>query len=62
MLTLNHKTAGLVFVTVGFIFLMLSLTLTLPTPIWSVLLGISIISNMTGTAILVRFIKQSQRV
>jgi hypothetical protein len=61
VLKLNNKNIGFVFVSLGFVFLMLSLTLTLPTPIWSVLLGISIISNITGTAILMRFIKNSQK-
>ncbi|MBY6269825.1 hypothetical protein P9760_15000 [Parageobacillus thermoglucosidasius] len=57
---LNNKNIGLVFVSLGFIFLMLSLTLTLPTFLWGVLLGISIISNITGTALLIRFIKTPQ--
>jgi hypothetical protein len=61
VLKLNNKNIGFVFVSLGLVFLMLSLTLTLPTPIWSVLIGISIISNITGTAILMRFIKNSQK-
>lgn len=59
---MNNKNIGFVFVLLGFVFLMLSLTLTSPTPIWSVLIGISIISNIIGTAILIRFIKTSQKV
>jgi hypothetical protein len=61
VLKLNNKNIGFVFVSLGLVFLMLSLTLALPAPIWSVLLGISIISNITGTAILMRFIKTSQK-
>ncbi|ANB59137.1 putative membrane protein [Anoxybacillus sp. B7M1] len=51
---------GLICVLMGFIFFMLSLTLSMPTILWSVLLGASIIMNMAGTAILLRYMKKTK--
>lgn len=48
---------GFTFTSVGMIFLMLSLTASLPTALWAVSLGTSIVMNIAGTAILMQFIK-----
>jgi hypothetical protein len=48
---------GLVFVVVGITFLMLSLTVSMPTVLWATSLGTSIILNIAGTAILMQSIK-----
>ncbi|HHP1053021.1 hypothetical protein [Bacillus cereus] len=53
---------GLTFVSVGITFLVLSLTVSLPTVLWAVSLGTSIVLNFTGTTILMQFIKKQKRV
>ncbi|WP_090988329.1 hypothetical protein [Bacillus sp. OV322] len=51
---------GLILSLVGIIFLILSLTVSMPTILWAVLLGTSIILNIAGTAISMLFIKTSK--
>ena len=51
---------GLTFVAAGLTFLLLSLAVSLPTTLWAVSLGASIILNFTGTAILMQFIKTTK--
>ncbi|MCU5542969.1 hypothetical protein OCB14_15100 [Bacillus cereus] len=48
------------FVSVGITFLLLSLTVSLPTVLWAVSLGTSIVLNFTGTTILMQFIKKTK--
>lgn len=59
---LNKMSLGLMFVSVGITFLLLSLTVSLPTVLWAVSLGTSIVLNFTGTIILMQFIKKQKRV
>ncbi len=59
---LNKMSLGLTFVSVGITFLVLSLTVSLPTVLWAVSLGTSIVLNFTGTTILMQFIKKQKRV
>ncbi len=54
---LNKMFLGFTFVSVGIVFLLLSLTVSLPSVLWGVSLGTSIVLNFTGTAILMQFIK-----
>ncbi|PFE02933.1 hypothetical protein COE15_23890 [Bacillus cereus] len=57
---MNKMSLGLTFVSVGIIFLLLSFTVSLPTVLWAVSLGTSIVLNFTGTAILMQFIKTTK--
>ncbi|CAG9613177.1 hypothetical protein BACCIP111899_02372 [Bacillus rhizoplanae] len=57
---MNNKFLGFIFVSAGMTFLMLSLIVSLPTPLWAVSLGTSIVLNVTGTAILLQFIKTAK--
>ncbi|PFF76394.1 hypothetical protein CN341_17915 [Bacillus cereus] len=59
---MNKMSLGLTFVSVGITFLVLSLTVSLPTVLWAVSLGTSIVLNFTGTTILMQFIKKQKRV
>ncbi|OIK11666.1 hypothetical protein [Bacillus sp. MUM 13] len=54
---MNKMFMGLIFVLIGITFLMLSLTVSMPTLLWAVSLGTSIILNIAGTAILMEYIK-----
>lgn len=51
---------GLIFVSVGMVFLLLSLAVSLPTVLWAVSLGTSIVLNITGAAILLQLIKTTK--
>ncbi|PEZ07574.1 hypothetical protein CN326_08365 [Bacillus sp. AFS018417] len=57
---MNNKFLGFIFVSVGLIFLMLSLTVPSPTALWAVSLGTSIVMNITGTTILMKCIKTAK--
>lgn len=52
---------GIVFVLSGMVCLLLSLLFVLPTPIFATILGVSIISNVYGTALLIRFIRGTEK-
>lgn len=58
---MNQVTKGIVFVLAGILFLLLSFILPLPTPLWAVILGASIILNCAGTVFLIRFIQESEQ-
>lgn len=60
MFKLNNKFLGFIFVSVGMVFLMLSITLSAPSVLWAVSLGTSIVMNVTGTAIIMKFIKAAK--
>lgn len=60
MFKLNNKFLGFIFVSVGMVFLMLSLTLSAPSILWAVSLGTSIVMNITGAAILMKCIKAAK--
>lgn len=58
---MNNRGKGLVLVLVGCMFLMLSFILPIskiPTILWSMIIGISIISNIVGTGLLFRFLNE----
>lgn len=58
---MNIRDKGLVLVLVGCMFLMLSFILPtskIPTMLWSMILGISIIENIVGTGLLFRFLNE----
>ncbi|MES5942838.1 MULTISPECIES: hypothetical protein [unclassified Bacillus cereus group] len=57
---MNKMYLGLTFTSVGIIFLMLSLTVSLPTALWAVSLGTSIVMNFAGTVILMQLIKTTK--
>ncbi|MCM3738361.1 hypothetical protein M3215_21890 [Bacillus cytotoxicus] len=57
---MNNKFLGFIFVSVGMVFLMLSITLSAPSVLWAVSLGTSIVMNITGTAIIMKFIKETK--
>lgn len=57
---MNKMVMGLIFVLVGGAFLMLSLTVSMPTVLWAVSLGTSIILNIAGTTILMQYIKRTK--
>ncbi|SFJ59212.1 MULTISPECIES: hypothetical protein [unclassified Bacillus (in: firmicutes)] len=59
---MNNMPLGLTFISVGILFLLLSITLSLPIALWAVLLSTSIILNISGTVILMRFIKTVPKV
>ncbi|MFD0050515.1 hypothetical protein ACFVHQ_14480 [Actinomycetes bacterium NPDC127524] len=54
---MNKMFMGLIFVLIGITFLMMSLTVSMPTLLWAVSLGTSIILNIAGTSILMEYIK-----
>ncbi|WP_286058653.1 hypothetical protein [Bacillus mojavensis] len=54
------KTMGLSMICAGLAFLMLSYLLPAATFAWGVTLGASILLNITGTAVIMRFLKTSQ--
>ncbi|MEC1667825.1 hypothetical protein [Bacillus mojavensis] len=54
------KTMGLSMICAGLAFLMLSYLLPASTLAWGVTLGASILLNITGTAVLMRFLKTPQ--
>ncbi len=58
---MTHVSKGIVFVLTGILFLLLSFILPLPTPLWAVILSVSIILNCAGTAFLIRFIQESEQ-
>ncbi|HDX9578666.1 TPA: hypothetical protein ROX88_002209 [Bacillus pseudomycoides] len=60
MIELNNKFLGFAFVSVGMVFLMLSITLSAPSVLWAVSLGTSIVMNITGTAIIMKFIRTAK--
>ncbi|MDK2599065.1 hypothetical protein QO179_04345 [Bacillus stercoris] len=51
------KTAGLSMICAGLAFLLLSFLLSESTLAWGVVLGASILLNVTGTAVIMRFLK-----
>ncbi|MCA1057740.1 hypothetical protein LCL96_02280 [Rossellomorea aquimaris] len=55
---MNDVSKGLLFVLGGIVFLLVSLILSLPTPLWAVILSVSIVLNCTGTVFLIRYIKK----
>lgn len=55
---MNIRDKGIVFVLIGIIFLTLSIVLPSPTIFWGISLGISIISNIIGTGMLLKFLKE----
>ncbi|MEH7462796.1 hypothetical protein V7166_12155 [Bacillus thuringiensis] len=57
---MNNKFLGFIFVSVGMVFLMLSITLSAPSVLWAVSLGTSIVMNFAGTAIIMTFIKAAK--
>ncbi|MFD0769186.1 hypothetical protein ACFQZ1_09815 [Bacillus sp. CGMCC 1.60114] len=57
---MNKMSLGLIFVSVGMVFLLLSLAVSLPTVLWAVSLGTSIVLNITGAAILLQLIKTTK--
>ncbi|OIR62906.1 hypothetical protein BLL41_02105 [Bacillus sp. FMQ74] len=54
------KTAGLSMICAGLAFLLLSFLLSESTLAWGVVLGASILLNVTGTAVILRFLKAPQ--
>lgn len=54
---MNKRDIGLTLVMAGLAFLMVSFVVTKPTVIWGVSLSASIILNMSGTVILLSFLK-----
>ncbi|OIS67270.1 hypothetical protein A4A36_00845 [Bacillus subtilis] len=54
------KTAGLSMICAGLAFLLLSFLLSESTLAWGVVLGASILLNVTGTAVIMRFLKAAQ--
>ncbi len=53
-----NKLLGFLFVAVGMCFLMLTLTMSVQNVAWAVMLGVSIVSNIVGTTLLFRYIKE----
>lgn len=47
---------GLIFVMVGIAFLMVSFVATTSTLLWGISLGVSIVSNIAGTALIMQFL------
>ncbi|TYS13548.1 hypothetical protein FZC78_21295 [Rossellomorea vietnamensis] len=56
---MNNKLTGLTLVLTGLVLLMLSITLQSQTSIWVVLLGASIVLNISGASLLFKFLKES---
>ncbi|MCY8202412.1 MULTISPECIES: hypothetical protein [unclassified Bacillus (in: firmicutes)] len=54
------KTMGLSMICAGLAFLLLSFLLTESTLAWGAVLGASILLNVTGTAVIMRFLKAPQ--
>lgn len=57
---MNKKEIGLTFIMMGIIFLMLSFVLSTATLAWGVTLGVSIISNIVGTGVIMQFLKKEK--
>ncbi|WP_342047310.1 hypothetical protein [Bacillus sp. OTU530] len=55
------KLLGFLFVAVGMCFLMLTLTMKVQNVAWAVMLGASIVSNIAGTTLLFRYIKEYRK-
>ncbi|WP_243821290.1 hypothetical protein [Bacillus thuringiensis] len=53
-----NKLLGFLFVAVGMCFLMLTLTMKIQNIAWAVMLGVSIVSNIVGTTLLFKYIKE----
>ncbi|MBE7127629.1 hypothetical protein [Bacillus mycoides] len=56
-----NKLLGFLFVAVGMCFLMLTLTMKVQNVAWAVMLGVSIVSNIAGTALLFRYIREYKK-
>ncbi|MFB5562314.1 hypothetical protein [Bacillus cereus] len=56
-----NKLLGFLFVAVGMCFLMLTLTMNVQNFVWAVMLGVSIVSNIMGTTLLFRYIKEYKK-
>lgn len=56
-----NKLLGFLFVAVGMCFLMLTLTMNVQNFAWAVMLGVSIVSNIVGTTLLFRYIKEYKK-
>ncbi|UOE95422.1 hypothetical protein [Alkalihalobacillus sp. LMS39] len=56
----NKMILGLMFVMLGNFMLILTLAISLPTTAWLVLIGLSILFNLTGMVMLLRFIKKGK--
>lgn len=54
------KTVGLSMICAGLAFLLLSFLLSKSTLTWGIVLGTSILLNITGTALIMRFLKAPQ--
>ncbi|MCM3009002.1 hypothetical protein M3583_09650 [Bacillus subtilis] len=54
------KTVGLSMICAGLAFLLLSFLLSGSTLTWGIVLGTSILLNITGTALIMRFLKAPQ--
>ncbi len=54
------KTVGLSMICAGLTFLLLSFHLSESTLTWGIVLGTSILLNITGTALIMRFLKAPQ--
>jgi len=57
---MDKRNVGLIFVMVGIAFLMVSISVTTSTMLWGVSLGVSIILNIAGTAILMQFLNTTK--
>ncbi|KGP72846.1 hypothetical protein [Pontibacillus yanchengensis] len=58
---MNKMVLGLLFVIIGIVFLMILLTQSLPIFGWIILLVVSVIANISGTTILIRYIQNNQQ-
>ncbi|WP_075313037.1 hypothetical protein [Bacillus wiedmannii] len=55
------KRLGFLFVTVGMCFLMLALAMNVQNIAWAVMLGVSIVSNVAGTTLLFKYIREYKK-
>lgn len=55
------KRLGFLFVAIGMCFLMLTLTMNVQNVAWTVMLGVSIVSNVTGTTLLFKYIREYKK-
>ncbi|MGD6816353.1 hypothetical protein [Metabacillus sp. 84] len=57
---MNNMLMGFIFVLSGITFLLLSLTISMPSVLWAVSLGTSIILNISGTALFMQYMKEAK--
>ncbi|MBZ4223890.1 hypothetical protein LAE98_17830 [Bacillus wiedmannii] len=55
------KRLSFLFVTVGMCFLMLALAMNVQNIAWAVMLGVSIVSNVAGTTLLFKYIREYKK-